>query len=191
MSAERHLSERREHLAARPYVSPRDRQLTDREFETRAIAYGLRLADGDAIRRAAQEMAPLVESGAVFVPMPDSAGSTSANRALAEAVAALAGGEVRDVVRRAGTVESSRLRRLAGAASLAPEAHLMVALEPVSAGQPIYLVDNVSATGNTIAAAREALGGGVGLVFAHHQAEPELDMAALAPVRVSVLPVER
>lgn len=170
-----------EHIAARPYVSPRERELTAREFETRAIAYGLRLGEADAVDRAAHEMAPLVEPGAVYVPMPDSAGSTRANCALAVAIAALAGGEVRDIVRRAGTVESSRLRRVAGAASLTPEAHLMVALEPPPVGRPLYLVDNVSASGNTIAAGREALGGGVGLVFAHHQApEREAGLSVLA-----------
>ena len=155
-------------FVARPYVSPRERKLTPEEIETREVAYALKDADPAAIRLAARELARLLPEGpAVLVPIPSSSGDTSANRALAIAIAELTGVQMLDVLERTAPVESSRERRLAGGRSLPVAEHQLVQRGPLPLGVPIYLVDNVVAQGHTLKAAHLALGGrGHGLVWA-------------------------
>lgn len=116
------------------------------------------------LARAAQQLAALVPAGAVLVPVPSSDGSTAVNLALAEAIAVRSGARVCDALRRDRAVQSSRARRKRGGRSLMVQQHQI--REIARCPGDLYLVDNVIATGNTIRAARTALGRGVGLVWA-------------------------
>lgn len=144
--------------AAVEYVSPRERKLTTDEAARRDIAIKLRDADPAAVEQAAKAMAPLVGADAVLVPVPDSQGSTGANRALASAIAALTGDStVSDVLGRAAPVESSAERRRRGLRGLSETEHGIVAKGDIPAGR-LVLIDNVRTTGATTRAAQAALG---------------------------------
>ena len=130
----------------------------------RDIAYRLKDADPQAVELAAGIMAPLVTGRhPVFVPVPSSRGDTTANRLLAAAIAAQTNGTVCDLLGRQASVPSSLGRRKAGGESLTVRQHRMVR-RGGCAGE-LYLVDNALATGNTLRAARAALGTGTGLVW--------------------------
>ena len=176
-------------LAARRYVSPRVRKLTPEEVHVREVALALKQADPAAVVEAAQAMAVLLphDRDVVLVPLPDHMGSTAANLALAQAIKerhewphSSSSAQVLDMLGRAVPVESSMARRIAGGRSLLPVEHVMTVTAPSWAvtawgheiayaigGHPVYLIDNVAVTGNSLAAAREALGDvGIGLVWA-------------------------
>ncbi len=138
------------------YVSPRERNLMPAEAEVRDTAYGLKTAEPLAVERAASRMAERVARGSVLIPVPNSQGDTSANRALARAIALRAGAVVEDVLRREAPVESSRERRTRGVPGLQVEQHRITATR-VPRGN-LVLVDNVITTGNTMESARRALG---------------------------------
>ena len=144
---------------AEPYVSPRHRQLTPREEHVRAVAYALKVPDPAAVHEAALAMASLVPPGAALVPIPSSAGSLTANAALAGALAGLTGGYVAPILRRASPVEASHQRRRRGEHGLLPEAHAasFAATGPVPPG-PVVLVDNVVTSGATLEGAWRVLG---------------------------------
>jgi predicted amidophosphoribosyltransferase len=132
----------------------------------RDVAYALKdpMAHPDAVALAAEKMAALVtQPDPVFVPVPSSSGDTRINRVLAAAIALRTGGVVCDLLGRHGPVQSSLRRRKAGGESLTVQAHRM--LRAGACRGAVYLVDNALATGNTIRAARAALGGGTGLVW--------------------------
>jgi len=132
----------------------------------RPVARALKTAESEAVKTAARVMAPLVDSSRpVFVPVPSSGGDTTANRVLARAIAALTGGVVADILGRKAPVQSSYERFYRGLDSPRPTEHRMVALGTCPPGD-VYLVDNVAATGNTLRAAKMALGRGRGLVYA-------------------------
>ena len=155
-------------LAARRYVSPRSRPITPDESETRRIAYSLKR--GEEIVIAAREMAGLLPSDLptiTLVPVPSSTGSIEANLILARAIAAEYGPQARVVsaTHRVVPVESSCARRRRGLPGLTTAEHKFVRVGGWFA-LPVFLVDNVATTGATLAAARDALGFGTGLVFA-------------------------
>lgn len=172
-------------LAARLYVSPRERVLTPEEAETRRLAYALRGGDPEAVRLAAREMASLLPLGIELVPVPSSSCDLTANLLLAEAVAELVRGRVVLALGRLFPVESSRLRRLRGApplpvsergffATAAPKAPAPGPSDVKAlSGQPA-LVDNVTVSGLTFLAARFALGSGFGIAFAIHTVRARL-----------------
>jgi hypothetical protein len=154
---------------AHPYVSPRQRRLTASQAQVRRTAYTLK--SDDAIgAHVAEDLARLISdiSDPVLVPIPDSRGATTKNLALAVAVARLhPGAVVCDVLTRADPVPSSLLQRRLGRSSLSVSRHRMVALSDCPG--PVFFVDNVATTGNTLRAAKAALGGrGEGLVWAAH-----------------------
>jgi predicted amidophosphoribosyltransferase len=154
-------------LCARKYISPRIRPLTLEEIEIRSTAYALKHAEPDAIAVAAPAMAALIDGPCWLVPIPASDTSTDANLALARAIAELVpGAKVKLALARERAVESSTNRRRRGRVGLRPDEHHFVrAAGPMNA-LPLYFVDNVITTGNTIRAARAALGWGTGLAYA-------------------------
>jgi len=141
--------------------------LNAEEQETRRLAYALKTADPDAVRTAAPEMARLIDGPCWLVPIPTSRGSIAPNLALALEIAKhVPGARVAMQLHRVAPVESSceRHRRTAGPIPVA--AHGFTRRGPPLTARPLYFVDNVTTSGNTLAAARIAFGFGAGLVFA-------------------------
>jgi hypothetical protein len=143
---------------------------------------------------ASREMARRTPRNAILVPIPgNTPGELSANRQLADAIAArVPGARVVEAVDRAVTVESSFLRRRQGLPGLTP-AEQAASLRQVAAlpKGPVIFIDNVETSGNTIRGAAAALGvepraltfaraylpvaeGGTGTV----QASPQLGLSA-------------
>ena len=155
-------------LAARRYVSPRSRPITPEEAETRRIAYAIKRGEETGV--AACEMAELLPPDLptlTLVPVPASTGSIEANLILARVIAAEYGLQARVVpaLRRVVPVESSCARRRRGLPGLTAADHKFVRVGGWFA-LPVFLVDNVATIGATLAAARQTLGSGTGLVFA-------------------------
>jgi hypothetical protein len=152
-----------------PYVSPSVRQLTSGQAEVRRVAYALKQGKvGGDLWSTARQMATVISdvSDPILVPVPSSSGSTRVNRKLAEAIASyIEGATVCDELsRHGGGVQSSMERRKRGLLSLSVPQHRIVSRGHCP--DPMFLVDNVVATGNTLRAAREAMCGGTGLVWA-------------------------
>jgi len=115
-------------------------------------------------------MAREVSAPCLLVPVPNSQGSTTANRKLAESIAhRLRAARVVDILTRSAPVESSCKRHRRNAGPLAVEAH-HITRKPgkwisLRHGERLYFVDNTATSGNTLAACRAAIGAGEGLVF--------------------------
>ena len=162
-------------LAARRYVSPRQRPLTSDEAQTRAISYMLKdpLCPSNIVDEAAIGMAALIGGNCNLIPAPDRNGDTAANRRLAARIADRApfAVAVYDILGRAAPVESSCEKHKAGLPPLSVEDHKIIRTnwKPIPCRQT-YIVDNVTTNGTTITACVQALGFGTGLVFgdAHH-----------------------
>jgi len=101
---------------------------------------------------------------AILVPIPGHTGETTANVALAERIAAITEGRVADVLKRQAG-QSQRDARVAGRRTMKPVEFGMVSTETLD-GDNVFFVDNVISSGATIRAARDAVGGGKGLVYA-------------------------
>lgn len=165
------LTPKMEIRTARLYVSPRTRPLTQDEMETRALSYLLKepTCPQAGVEIAAYEMAAQIAGPCVLVPVPSSAGDTSANLRLCKAIAQhIAGALVADILGRSQPVESSCNRHRAGRPPLTIEQHFMIRkntkLIPANA---IWFIDNVTTSGRTLEACRAALGGfGRGLAYA-------------------------
>jgi len=113
-------------------------------------------------------MAELLEREPCWlIPIPSSSGSTEANMAICRALKCLIP-EARIVIgiRRVHPVESSCVRRKRGLNGLAVEEHAFVRSIGPLHRLPVWFVDNVVTTGNTIKAAHLAFGTGDGLVYA-------------------------
>jgi hypothetical protein len=154
-------------LCAAKYTSPRIRSLTPEEAGIREIAYALKKAAPQAVAIAAPAMAALINGPCWLVPIPASDCTLDANLALARAVAALVpGARVKLAIARSQPVPSStNLRRRGRVGLQSHEHHFIRTADPMNA-LPLYFVDNVITTGNTIRAARAALGWGTGLAYA-------------------------
>ena len=153
--------------AARLYVSPRTRPLNAEEQETRRIAYALKEPSAAAVEVAAREMARMIDGPCWLVPVPTSRGSIAPNLALALEIAKqVPGARVAPHLYRLRPVPSSceRHRRALGAVPVAD--HHMERRGPPLTVRPLYFVDNVTTSGNTLEAARAAFGFGEGLVYA-------------------------
>jgi len=154
-------------LCAVKYISPRIRTVTPQEAEIRSTAYALKESDPAAIAIAAPAMAALISGPCWLIPIPASDGSQDANLALARALAELVpGARVKLAIRRCRPVESSTQRRRKGLCGLRPREHNFVRTAGPMEPLPLYFVDNVITTGNTIRAARAVLGWGTGLAYA-------------------------
>ncbi len=160
--------------AARQYVSSRTRALTEEEQETRRLSYALKDTTTEHFTEdaftAAHEMAKLIIGPCILVPVPDSKGSTAANRKLAEAIAYYAPFVIiKDVLTRTRPVESSCIRHKRNAGPLTIQQHNITRKRgkwmPMKKGDRLYFVDNVTTSGNTLAACRLAIGAGEGLVY--------------------------
>ena len=158
-----------EALSAHAYISPRQkRSLSAQEKTVRNNAYGVKGMDPIVLDSVAKEMAALIpkeaRKSAILVPIPGHTGETEANVALAERIAEITGSRMADVLkRRAG--QSQRDARVAGRRTMKPAELGMVSTETLD-GRDVFFVDNVISSGATIRAARDAVGGGKGLVYA-------------------------
>jgi predicted amidophosphoribosyltransferase len=174
-------------ISAHKYVSPRARPLTPEESEVRRIAYALKVPTAEAMETAAAELAPLVDAAEgggttiVLMPIPSSTGDTNANRQFANELAAelhrrypTRRAQVRVTVGRKHPVESSCIRRKRGLTGLHGEEHAFIRVAgPLTAtATAYYFVDNMITTGNTLAAARAALGFGDGIAWADEGRNP-------------------
>ena len=166
-------------LAARKYPTPRNGMLSIEETEIRRLAYAIKtiaspLADFDA---AARQMAALILDSnpqpfsCWLVPIPDSTGNTDANARLASHIARhviAAGGNAQIVkaIFRTQPIQSQCTRHKHALGPIPPEQHHLARTRKALTLRQTYFVDNVTTSGNTLAAARAALGFGAGLVFA-------------------------
>jgi hypothetical protein len=154
-------------LCAEKYISPRTRPIAPHEAQVRLTAYALKESDPAAISIAAPAMAALIAGPCWLVPIPASDGSLDANLALARAIATLLeGARVRLAIGRSHPVESSTVRRRKGLCGLLPEEHHFIRTGGPMVPLPLFFIDNVITTGNTIRAARAVLGWGTGLAYA-------------------------
>jgi hypothetical protein len=149
------------------YVGLGYRTPSQEEIAIRRTARNLKIPTPDAIQQAAPAMAALIDGPCWLVPVPDSDGKIAANRALANAIAALVSGAlVRCAVGRARPVESSCKRRIRGLPGLTIDEHAIIRTVGPLKPLPVYFIDNVVTIGTTIAACRRALGWGTGLTYA-------------------------
>jgi hypothetical protein len=141
--------------------------LSANEAEVRRVAYALKVAEPQAVKFAAEHMAPLVPHGALLVPVPSHDGSLEANTALAQAVAArVPGVTVEPLIERAQADPSNTHRRHMGDGSIHASVHHFTARGEVPADRDVLLIDNVTTSGATFRAAAMVLGTGRGLAFA-------------------------
>jgi hypothetical protein len=156
-------------LAARKYPSLRNGQLSIAEMETRRLAYAIKtlaapLADFDT---AAREMAALISGPCWLIPIPDSTGNTDANARLAHHIAGyVTGAQIAKAIYRSQPVTSQCMCHKLALGPIAPEQHYFFRTRKALTLRQTYFVDNVTTSGHTLGAAREALGFGAGLVFA-------------------------
>jgi hypothetical protein len=149
------------------YVSPRLRTLTQQEADIRATAHALKVPTPEALAVAAPAMAALISGPCWLVPIPASDTSIDANLALARAIAAMVpAARVKIAIARTEPVASSTSRRRRGISGLTSKEHHFVRTAGPMNALPTYFVDNVITTGNTIRAARAAIGWGTGLTYA-------------------------
>ena len=156
-------------IAARLYVSPRTRALTPEETETRRLAYAIkdRRSSTADFAQAAVEMARLISGPCWLVPIPSSSGDTVANAILCMQIASfLQGARMAKAIIRTQPVESQCERHRRAAGPISPAQHHFKRAPKFLDALPVYLVDNVTTSGNTLQAAHDALGFGIGLVFA-------------------------
>ena len=157
-------------LAARKYPNPRKGPLVDAQAETRRLAYAIKtIASPTAdFETAGREMALLISGPCWLVPVPSSTGTTDANAMLASHIARhCEGAQVVKALRRTQPIESQCVRHKANLGPIPIEDHHIARTGKNLGLRQTYLVDNVTTSGNTLAAARKALGLGIGLVFAN------------------------
>ncbi len=155
------------HYATR-YVSPRSRPLTENEKFVRQVAYDLKIPTPTAIAVAAPLMAALLDREPCWlIPIPSATGSPEANMALCRAMKLIIpGARIVVGIRRAHPVESSCARRRRGLLGLSADQHAFERCCGPLLRLPVWFVDNVTTTGNTIKAAHLAFGTGGGIVYA-------------------------
>ena len=156
-------------LSARKYPTPRNGPLSIEEAEIRRLAYAIKdlaspLVDFDF---AAREMAALITGPCWLVPIPDSTGSTDANARLAHHIARyVPGAQIAKAIYRMQPVQSQCARHKHALGPIPPDQHHLARTRKPLTLRQTYFVDNVTTSGNTLEAARLALGFGAGLVFA-------------------------
>ena len=156
-------------LAARKYTTPRNGPLTVEQTETRRLAYAIKTTASPSIDfdTAAREMAALITGPCWLVPIPDSTGNTNANARLAHMIAChCPGAQIVNAIQRTQPVQSQCARHKLALGPIPPEQHHFARTRKLLTLRQTYFVDNVTTSGNTLEAARRALGFGAGLVFA-------------------------
>ncbi len=162
-------------LAAHRYVSSSAPRRTPADIERRLNAYALKTLDcpEEVLDECARDMAATIPAGTsrcTLVPVPDHTGRTAVNRRLAEAIALHCDCdrvEVLDILTRSEPVPSTCVRHRQGRGALPIPEHCIIARPRSIPAGPLYLVDNVTTSGHTLAACTLALEGkGAGLVYA-------------------------
>ena len=155
-------------LYAVRYVSPRSRPLTEDEKAVRQVAYDLKIPTPAAIEVAAPLMAALLNREPCWlIPIPSSSGSTEANMALCRAIKChIPEARIIIGIGRIHPVESSCARRRRGWLGLSVKQHSFKRCCGPLLRLPVWFVDNVTTTGNTIKGAHLAFGTGGGIVYA-------------------------
>jgi hypothetical protein len=160
-------------FSARKYPSQRNGQLSLEQTETRRLAYAIKtIASPSAdFNTAAREMAALITGPCWLVPIPDSTGNTDANTRLASFIAgymASAAGtaQVVKAIIRTQPIQSQCERHKLALGPIPLEQHHFARTRKALTLRQTYFVDNVTTSGHTMEAARDALGFGAGLVFA-------------------------
>jgi hypothetical protein len=155
-------------LAASRFVPPRLRPMTAEEKVVHRTAHDLKAFSPGAVATAAPLMAALLDPVPCWlIPVPSSSGCIEANHALACAIRNMIyGARVVVGIRRKHPVESSCERRRRGRLGLSVQEHAFVRCVGPMHRMPVWFVDNVVTTGNTIKAAHLAFGTGNGLVYA-------------------------
>jgi hypothetical protein len=118
-------------------------------------------ADDRALQQAAEEMAERVPDAAVLVPAPSSSGRNSAMLVLAQNIAQLVPhASVVEAVVRTTPLPSKMLLRRAGKyiPSFADQVASMRLAHPLTIGDPVWVVDNVVTSGDTIRAVEAVIG---------------------------------
>ena len=142
-------------LAPHGYPTPGE-YATPYGSRVRGVAHDLKSAGPASVSAAASQMFHFVPHGSTLVPIPDHRGSTRANLALAHAIAAASGSAVADGLHRAPG-DSQHGRSLAGAARLSAD-EIRMSWEGGPLRDPVFLIDNVVASGATAEAAARAIG---------------------------------
>lgn len=117
--------------------------------------------DDRAIQQAAEEMSEHVPDGAILVPAPSSSGRNSAMLVLAQHIAQLVpGASAVEAVIRAAPMPSKLLLRRAGKRlpSFADQVASMRLIQPLANTSPVWIVDNVVTSGETIRAVEAVIG---------------------------------
>jgi hypothetical protein len=162
-------------LSARRYHSPRNGPLNPEQAETRRLAYAIKTTTSSTedFATAAREMADLITGPCWLVPIPDSQGNTDANTKLAALIArhlsdrdANTPAQVVKAIKRTSPIKSQCARHKLGLGPISPEQHGFKRTDKWLTLRQTYFVDNVTTSGHTLEAARDALGFGTGLVFA-------------------------
>jgi len=154
-------------LFVHEYKSPRSRQLTDEEKRVREVAYAIKdKTELEAISTAGKEMASLVNSGNILIPIPNSKGNTEANKLLADEIATNSGATVKDILGVKKPRESNLLRSKEGKARIKPTKMGLELTDVIEDARNVLFVDNVAASGSSIRAAVNLINGGRGLVYA-------------------------
>jgi len=155
-------------LYAHKYIGPRQRiPMTEADKQVRKLSYGVKGGDPGDINNVALDLMNIIpgdKSKAILVPIPGHTGETASNLTIAEEIARNTGASVKDVLKRQ-VGPSQRDARVAGGKTLLPDQFGMIATEKLDP-ENTYFIDNVISSGATIRAARDAVGGGRGLVYA-------------------------
>ncbi len=161
-------------LSAHRYVPSCAPHRSPEDVIRRLNAYALKspACPEDVVDECAIDMARLIAGpDCILVPIPAHDGTTATTRRLAEAIALHADCDtvrVADILTRSAPVPSSCDRHRAKLGPLpVAEHHIVTRPHDPFHLAPVYYVDNVATSGNTITAAAAALCGfGTGLVYA-------------------------
>lgn len=135
------------------YPKPNERS------QVRTIAHGIKAMIPEAVLEAAKQMAKHIPTGSVLVPIPGAKGFSSSALLLANAIAQIKRVGIADVLESRPRVSQYAAKKFGG--GLTAEQMQMKLKDGAKAPKNAVLIDNVAGTGETIRAARLALGSNV------------------------------